>query len=91
MVVSGMDLIQGIWPAWLGLEERDFKFRFNCAPWVCPDSRLETALGLEPCVSGLGMLCGRRSHATWRATLNSNKQPRTRGAEERQKGWLSQS
>ncbi len=21
-----MDLIQGIWPAWLGLEKRDFKF-----------------------------------------------------------------
>ncbi len=24
-------------------------------------------------VSGLGMLCGRRSHAAWRTTLNSNK------------------
>jgi hypothetical protein len=31
------------------------------------------ALKLVRCRSGLRLLCGRRSHAAWRATLNSNK------------------
>ncbi len=37
-VGPAMDLIQGIWPAWLGLEKRDFKFSGTGASTSVPFS-----------------------------------------------------